>query len=58
VEVDLPVELPHALETAAVLEHERVPFVSYLYEWTFEMLRDAALLQLELLRRRSTKTWC
>jgi SAM-dependent methyltransferase len=50
-EVDLPVELPHALETAAVLEHERVPFVSYPYEWTFEMLRDAALLQLELLRR-------
>jgi hypothetical protein len=36
---------------AAVLEHERVPFVSYPYEWTFAMLRDAALLQLELLRR-------
>ena len=34
-----------------MLEHERVPFVSYPYEWTFEMLRDAALLQLELLRR-------
>ena len=36
---------------AAVLEHERIPFVSYPYEWTFSMLRDAALLQLELLRR-------
>jgi hypothetical protein len=36
---------------AAVLEHERIPFVSYPYEWTFAMLRDAALLQLELLRR-------
>lgn len=34
---------------AAVLRHERVPFVSYPYEWTFGMLRDAALLQLELL---------
>lgn len=34
---------------AAVLEHERIPFVSYPYEWTFEMLRDAALLQLDLL---------
>ena len=33
-----------------LLEHERVPFVSYPYEWTFSMLRDAALLQLELLR--------
>jgi hypothetical protein len=35
---------------AAVLAHERVPFVSYPYEWPFGMLRDAALLQLELLR--------
>ena len=35
----------------ALLEHERVPFVSYPYEWTFSMLRDAALLQLELLLR-------
>jgi hypothetical protein len=36
---------------AAVLRHERVPFVSYPYEWTFGMLRDAALLQLDLLER-------
>ncbi len=35
--------------TVAVLEHERVPFVSYPYEWCFGMLRDAALLQLRLL---------
>lgn len=33
---------------ATVLRHERVPFVSYPYEWTFGMLRDAALLQLDL----------
>jgi len=33
---------------AAVLRHERIPFVSYPYEWTFGMLRDAALLQLGL----------
>jgi hypothetical protein len=32
-----------------VLRHERLPFVSYPYEWPFEMLRDAALLQLSLL---------
>ncbi|MGH2981309.1 MAG: class I SAM-dependent methyltransferase, partial [Solirubrobacterales bacterium] len=38
--------LPEGTET--VLRHERVPFVSYPYEWTFEMLRDAALLQLDL----------
>lgn len=34
---------------AAVLRHETVPFVSYPYEWSFGMLRDAALLQLDLL---------
>jgi hypothetical protein len=32
-----------------VLRHERLPFVSYPYEWPFEMLRAAALLELELL---------
>ena len=31
-----------------VLEHDRIPFVSYPYEWTFSMLKDAALLQLEI----------
>ena len=36
---------------AGVLEHDVIPFVSYPYEWTFSMLRDAALLQLGLLRR-------
>jgi SAM-dependent methyltransferase len=44
-------ELPGLLtkETAAVLRHELIPFVSYPYEWTFSMLKDAALLQLDLL---------
>lgn len=32
-----------------MLAHERIPFVSYPYEWTFSMLRDAALLQLDLM---------
>ena len=34
---------------AAFIEHERIPVISYPYEWTFGMLRDAALLQLDLL---------
>jgi hypothetical protein len=38
-----------ATDAAAVLRHERIPFVSYPYEWTFGMLRDAALLELDLL---------
>ena len=33
----------------ACLEHERIPFVNYVYEWCFEMLKDAALLRLDLL---------
>jgi len=46
------IDLPDGLfdGSAAVLVHEVVPFVSYSYEWTFGMLKDAALLQLELLR--------
>ena len=44
--------LPDALEPGAQLvEHERVPFVSYPYEWPFSMLKEAALLHLELLER-------
>jgi hypothetical protein len=46
-----PVDDAEITGAAAVLEHARIPFVSYPYEWTFAMLRDAALLQLELLRR-------
>jgi len=34
---------------AGALEHPRVLFISYPYEWTFSMLKDAALLQLDLL---------
>jgi hypothetical protein len=34
---------------AALLKHERIPFVSYPYEWPFGMLKDAALLHLELM---------
>jgi hypothetical protein len=44
----LPAELD-AERVAAVLRHDRISVVSYPYEWTFGMLRDAALLQLELL---------
>ena len=37
-------------EAAGVIEHARVPVVSYPYEWSFGMLRDAALLHLDLMR--------
>jgi hypothetical protein len=35
----------------SLLRHERIPFISYAYEWPFGMLKDAALLQLELMQR-------
>jgi hypothetical protein len=35
-------------EWVAALSHERLPFISYPYEWSFSMLKDAALLQLRL----------
>ncbi len=41
--------IPDGTRWAAVLRHDLVPVISYPYEWTFSMLRDAALLQLDLL---------
>jgi hypothetical protein len=43
-------ELSRAHDWQAVLRHQRIPFVSYPYEWCFGMLKDAASLHLELLR--------
>ncbi len=34
---------------AGYLKHEPIPFLSYPYEWAFGMLKDAALLHLDLL---------
>ena len=41
--------LPPGLDTVGVLlEHERLPFISYPYEWAFTALKEAALLHLEI----------
>ena len=42
---------------AAVFEHTAIDFISYPYEWTFSMLKDAALLQLELLETSMKNGW-
>ena len=39
----------------AALVHERLPFVSYPYEWSFSMLQGAALLQLRLMAAALTQ---
>jgi hypothetical protein len=46
-EVQIPAGLL-AEQPAAVLRHERIPFISYPYEWPFAMLRAAAIQQLDL----------
>ena len=43
-----PTDRPAVDGWAAVLEHDRVDVITYPYEWSFGMLRDAALLQLRL----------
>jgi len=48
---DLPAEY------VAVLQHERIPFVSYPYEWSFGMLRQAALLHLKVLASALDHGW-
>jgi hypothetical protein len=48
VEASDAMQLATGKRWSGFLEHERIPFVSYPYEWTFGMLRDAALLQLEV----------
>lgn len=47
---DLPELYNGQAEGTLVVEHPPIPFISYCYEWSFEMLRAAALLHLDLLR--------
>ncbi len=42
---------------AGVLEHEPVPFITYPYEWPFEMLKDAAILHLDILEEALEGGW-
>ena len=49
VEVD---QTPAEMELAhKILQPERVPFISYPYEWSFSQLKDAALATLSIQRR-------
>ena len=42
---------------SAVVEHDPVDFVTWPYEWPFSMLKDAALLQLQLLETAAKNGW-
>ena len=37
-----------AEDVAHILEHERLPWISFPYEWTFSVLKEAALLHLDV----------
>lgn len=49
VEVDEPAEQPDL--AFRLIQPERVPFISYPYEWSFGQLKDAALATLSIQRR-------
>lgn len=38
-------------DTRILLTHPRLPFISYPWEWCFSMLKDAAILHLEIMQR-------
>lgn len=44
-----PLDGPITQESTCILEHPRIPFISYPYEWSFAALKSAALLQLDIL---------
>ncbi len=41
-----------------VIRHEKIPFISYPYEWCFSQFRDAALLTLDIEMRALKKGMC
>ncbi|MCS7207786.1 MAG: class I SAM-dependent methyltransferase [Dehalococcoidia bacterium] len=42
-------------QASTVLEHTRIPFLSFCYEWPFSMLKDAALCTLDIAQRALAK---
>ena len=48
---EVPTDLSQQAQSGTVIEHERIPVISYPYEWSYEMLRQAALLHLETMER-------
>jgi hypothetical protein len=45
---EVVVECPEPARAYKIIQPERIPFVSYPYEWSFSQLRDAALATLEI----------
>lgn len=47
-EVDQRVIASHVPQNGLLLRHTRIPFISYPYEWSFPLLKSAALLTLDI----------
>ena len=47
-EVDAKLLANSGVDPSLVLHHKRVPFISYPYEWSFPLLKSAALLHLDV----------
>lgn len=45
---EVSLDLAYSSEAYKVLQPQRIPFISYPYEWAFEQLKDAALLTLRI----------
>ncbi len=58
-DVSSSVDAEHAtLRTwEGVLAHQLIPFISYPYEWSFGMLKDAALLHLDIIEEAISNGW-
>ncbi|GBD10926.1 hypothetical protein HRbin23_00576 [bacterium HR23] len=48
---DIPELQEEAPGVCAIVEHPRLPFLSYCYEWPFSMLKDAGVCTLEVAER-------
>ena len=51
VETDIRTERSRSAEAFKIIQPERVPFISYPYEWSFSQLKDAALATLSIQKR-------
>ena len=49
-EKDIP-GVEGVFENKFYLQHDKIPFISYIYEWTLSMIKEAALFTLELQKK-------
>jgi len=48
--IDKKLLIPHKEQGYEIIKPEKIPFISYPYEWTFSQLKDTALLTLKIMK--------